>query len=128
MKKISWSFWLLLVSSLLLTGCTTTITNLTPSTQKRSPSGLYPFEIAIDTREYKLRQGSLQPYVLIGTQAYPMQPTFMLTNRWETLVPISPDKEFVSYHFKINYLYNSIGRPEPSSRLSPPAQLHILDR
>lgn len=128
MKKKLFSLSIVLLSSLLFTGCTTTITNLTPSTQKRDPGGLYPFEVALDTTERRIREETLQPYVLIGPQSFPMQPTLMLKNRWETLIPISPDKEHVNYRFKFDYKYNSIPEPRPGSRLSRPYQLQILDK
>jgi hypothetical protein len=128
MKKNSWPVWLLLLSSLLISGCTTTITNLTPSTQKRNANGLYPFEVVLDTRENSLRQQTLKPFVLIGTQAYAMQRAPMLSNRWETLVPIPANKEFINYRYKFNYEYNCIPRPKPGSKLSPPYQLQVLDR
>lgn len=128
MKKKSWSFGTLLLSSLLLSGCTTTITNLTPSTQKRNPQGLYPFEVVFDTLQHSVRKESLQPFVIIGDQTYPMQPTPRVDNRWETLVPITANKEYVNYRFKFNYLYNCIPAPKPGSKLSTPYQLHVLDK
>src|SRR5262249_41463838 len=73
MKKKSWPVGLLLALSLLSAGCTTTITNLTPSTAKRNPTGLYRFEAELDTTERAIRQDTVQPYVLIGPMAYPMQ-------------------------------------------------------
>jgi hypothetical protein len=117
----------LLVSSLLVSGCATTITNLTPSTQKRNADSLYPFEVAVDTPDHRIRESSLKPYVLIGPEAYPLQPTHMLKNRWETLIPIPPGKEYVNYRYKFDYQYNSIPNPRPGSRLSRPYQLHIVD-
>ncbi len=119
---------LVLVSSLLFAGCTTTITNLTPSTQKRNRDGLYPVEVALDTREQCIRQETLQPFVLVGPQVYPMQPTFNLKNRWETLVPVPADKEYVNYRFKFNYQTRSIPKPKPGSKLSRPFQLQVLDK
>ena len=127
MKKLL-SLWLALCAVLLLSACTTTITNLTPGTQKRSPNGLYPFEVALDTRKQCLRQETLKPYVLVGAQSYPMQPTMGLKNRWETLIPISPDKEFVNYRFKFDYEFSSIPHPQNSSKLSSPYQVRILDK
>jgi len=118
----------MLVSSLLLAGCTTTITNLTPTTQKRNPNGLYPFEVELDTREHCIKEESLKPYVLIGNQAYPMEPTPMLKNRWETVVPIAGNQEFVNYRYKFNYDVRSFGKPEPSSRMSPSYQVQVLDK
>jgi hypothetical protein len=117
----------LLFSSLLLAGCTTTVTNLTPSTETRNQNGLYPFEVALDTREHSIRRTTLKPFVLVGSQAYPMQPTFGLQNRWETLVPVPADREYVNYRFKFNYLTRSF-KGTPSSKLSRPFQLQVLDK
>ncbi len=125
MKKNS---WLLLSSSLLLAGCTTTITNLTPSTEPRQTNGLYSFEVDFDTRQHSIRRNSLQPYVLIGSQAYPMQRNSVLDNRWETLVPVPADKEYVNYRYKFNYELSRIPKPAPGSKLSQPYQLQILDK
>jgi hypothetical protein len=128
MKKKLFVFAPLLLSSLFLAGCTTAVTNLTPSTQKRNPGALYPFEVALDTRQHCLRRETLRPYVLIGTQIYPMQPTLLMSNRWETIAPISPDKEYVSYRFKFDYKSRAFGAPKPGSKLSPPYQLQILEK
>jgi hypothetical protein len=119
--------WLLLLFPLLLAGCATTVTNLTPSTQQRSATGFYPIEVAIDTRQQSLQQETMTPYVLIGAQSYPMQPTMMLNNRWETLVPVSGDREYVTYQFKIDYDYLGIPNRQKGSKLSAPYQLRILD-
>ena len=128
MKKKLFPIAPILLSSLLLAGCTTTITNLTPSTQKRQADGLYPVEVELDTRNRGIRQETIQPYVLVGTQIYPMQQTLNLKNRWETLVPVPADKEFVNYQFKFNYDQRGIPRPTPGSRLSRPFQLQVLDK
>jgi hypothetical protein len=128
MKKKLSSLWPVLLSSLLFTGCTTTVTNLTPSTQKRNPSGLYPFEVALDTREQCIRQETLKPYVLIGAQIYAMQPTLSIKNRWETVVPIPANNEYVNYRFKFDYDYRSIPTSQPGSKLSRPFQLQIQDK
>jgi len=128
MKKKLSSFGPLLLSSLLFVGCTTTITNLTPSTQKRSPNALYPLEVELDTRDHSIKRETIKPYVLVGSQSYLMQPTLGLKNRWETLVPIPADKEYVSYRFKFNYDTRSIPEPSPGSKLSQPFQLQVLDK
>jgi hypothetical protein len=128
MKKMLLLLMPALLSSLLLSGCTTTVTNLTPSTQKRNANGLYPFEVIFDTTEQCIRKETVAPYVLIGSQMYPMQPTMLLKNRWETLAPIPADREYVSYQYKFNYEYNAIPSRGRSSKLSPPFQLQILDR
>jgi hypothetical protein len=128
MKKTLSSLGAVLLSCLLLTGCTTTITNLTPSTAKRNPNGLYPFEVELDTRDNCIKKDTFQPFVQVGTQIYPMDQTLGLKNRWETLVPVPANREFVSYRYKFNYSVRSIPEPTPSSKLSRPFQLQILDK
>lgn len=117
-----------LFASLFLTGCTTTITNLTASTQKRSPNGLYPVEVEFDTREQCIKEDTLQPYVLLGAQTFPMQHTLMLKNRWEAVVPVPGNVEYVNYRFKFNYDTRCVGKPLPGSKLSGPFQFQILDK
>jgi hypothetical protein len=127
MKKNFWSGGTLLLC-LLLAGCSTTITNLTPSTAKLNTNGFYPFEVVLDVHQHAIRPKTLQPYVLVGSQAFPMQPAPKLNDRWETLVPISPDKEFVNYRFKLNYEYSAIPRAKKGSQLSVPYQLQIVEK
>jgi hypothetical protein len=117
----------LLVLGVLLTGCSTTLTNLTPSKQYRSPSGVYPLEVAWDSSQKTIKEKSIQAYAVIGEQTYPMKPTPMLKNRWEVLIPIPPDKQFINYRFKFDYLYQAIPQPGSSSKLSAPYRLDILE-
>lgn len=113
----------------LLTGCSTTITNLTPNQMPRNPQGLYPFEVALDTTQASIKEETIQPYVMIGFEKYPMEATPMLKNRWEALVPIPASTNIVYYRYKFDYLYDKIPQPEKSSRLSPQTyQLRILDQ
>ena len=52
--------------SLLLAGCATQLTNLTPLQQKRNPNNLYPVEVAFDTRQQTVRWQSIQPKIVVG--------------------------------------------------------------
>lgn len=125
MKKL----WPVALASLLLAGCTsTTITNLTPSRLPRNANGLYPFQAAWKSNQQSVRPESIKPYVMIGLDSYPMQPTPLVKNRWETLVPIPADKTVVNYRFKFDYDYNSIPVPRPNSKLSTPYQLQVLEK
>jgi hypothetical protein len=126
--KTSLVLSLLALGSLLGAGCATTVTNLTPSSQKRTANGLYPFEVMFDTTQQCVRKESVTPSVLIGGEVYPMQKTLGIGNRWETLIPVPGEKEFVSYQYKFNYEYNGIPRRGRSSKLSPPYQVQIQDR
>lgn len=123
-KKLAW----LLVIPLLLAGCATTATNLTPRQLPRNASGLYPFETAFDSNQHSIRKDTVQGHVIVGSESYPMQQTPMLKNRWETLVPIPPDRTFVTYRYKFDYEYNRIPSPGKSSKLSPPYRLEIIDK
>ena len=47
--------------SLLLAGCATQLTNLTPQQQVRNANNLYPVEVAFNTRQQTVRWQSIQP-------------------------------------------------------------------
>ncbi len=125
-KRIMKKFLLLLLTPLLFTGCST-ITNLTPSQQPRNATGLYPVEVAWDSRQQSIRPDSIKPSVMVGLENYPMRKTPLMKNRWETLVPIPAGKNIINYRFKFDYDYNAIPQPRPDSRLSPEHKLQILD-
>jgi hypothetical protein len=109
-------------------GCSTTISNLTPSQHPRNPNNLYPFEVTFDTNQKTVREQTLKPFVMIGTQLYPMEPAPMLKNRWEAQVPIAANTNHVYYRYKFVYEYDRIPKPAESSRLSPTYQLEIVDK
>ena len=119
---------LALIAAALGTGCTTTITNLTPRELPRNANNLYPFEVAYDTSQQSVRDASVKPFVMIGTELFPMTPTPMLKGRWEAQVPISAATNNVYYRYKIDYQYNRIPSPGESSRLSPTYALEIVDK
>jgi hypothetical protein len=116
------------LAAALATGCTSTITNLTPRELPRNANNLYPFEVAYDTSQQSVRTNSIKPYVMIGGELFPMQPTPMLKGRWEAQVPIGATTNHVYYRYKIDYQYNRIPSPGESSRLSPTYTLEIVDK
>jgi hypothetical protein len=117
---------ILLLFTLFFAGCSTTVTNLTPPQAPRNARNLYPFEVALDTNQRSIKDNTIKAFVVIGGDIYPMEPTPLLTNRWETLVPIPEDQNFVYYKYKFDYLYKSIPRPKQDSKLSPPYKLEIV--
>ena len=119
---------ILLILAFGLAGCSTTITNLTPSNLPRNANDLYPFEVQFKTSQKSIRENTVQPYVVIGAEVYPMQPTPMLSNRFEAQVPVSPTNNYVYYRYKFDYKYDRIPLAGESSRLSPTYQLEIVDR
>jgi len=128
MNRVS-AFSLLSVLVVFLAGCSTTaITNLTPSRLPRKENGLYDFSVEYYTRQSTLMRDTMQAYVIVGAERIPMEPTPMLTNRWETLVPISVDQDLVNYRFRFEYQYKAIPEPRSNSRDSRSYQLQIVDR
>lgn len=118
----------LLSLPLLLAGCATTLTNLTPLQQTRNADNLYPIEVALATRQQTLRWDSIRPFVVVGSDFYPMRLTLLMTNRWETLIPMPPHTNIVHYHFKFDFEYNAMGPPKSDSAKSPAYSLQILDK
>lgn len=115
-----------------MAGCATTqitITSLTPKREYRNNTGLYSMEAALNSRQQTLRWDSIKASVMVGNQFYPMRMTSLMTNRWETLVPIPPGTTMLTYRFKFDFDYNAFGTPpKADSKLSPVYKLQIMDR
>jgi hypothetical protein len=117
----------LLFAPLLLAGCTSTFTNLTPLHQTRNSNNLYPVEVAMTSRQQTLRWDTIHPQIVVGTEYYPMRPTTLMTNRWEGLVPVPAGTDLVHYRYKFDYNYNAMGNPKADSALSPEYTLRISE-
>jgi hypothetical protein len=117
----------LLFAPLVLTGCTSTFTNLTPVHQTRNANNLYPVEVAMSSRQQTLLWDSIKPQILVGTEAYPMRPTNLMTNRWEGLVPVPAGASLVHYRYKFDFDYRGMGHPNVDSALSPEYTLRISE-
>lgn len=114
---------------LLLTGCATTFTRLTPLEQPRNPNNLYPVEVVFNSSQQSLRWDSIQPNVLVNGVLYPMRQVPMMQNRWDGFVPVPPGVNSVSYRFKFDYLCNVFGAPpKPNSVSSPVYKLTVIDQ
>ena len=110
----------------LLVGCVqTTITNLTPHRMPRNTTGFYPVEMIWESNQAALRRETVKPVVLVGTNAYPMKRTQLLTNRWETLVPIGKQANVLRYRIKVNWQFNAIPVPQANSQLSQEFLLRV---
>ena len=117
---------LLLVLPLYLVSCaTSSITNLTPSSYPRNVTGQYMIEMEMDTSQQTLIPSSINPMVVVGFESFPMRPTKRTLNRWETTVPIPPNKDSISYHFKVDYEYKRFGKPGKGSLNSQEYKLTI---
>jgi len=120
-------FALCLVALVLnLAGCaSTTVTNLTATTQPRNPNNLYLIEYEWDTTRQAVRPDSVKPVVISGFDTYEMRPVLNMSNRWEALVPIPANKTTLTYSFKVEYEYNRFGKPGKSNVRSPDYTLNI---
>jgi len=118
----------LLLAPLLLGGCTATLTNLTPQQQIRNANHRYTVEVALATKQQTLRWESIHPQIVVGSEVYPMRPTPLMTNRWEGLIPVPAGTGSVRYHYKLEFLENAFGPPQPNSVTSPEYTLRILDQ
>jgi hypothetical protein len=120
--------WLMVIPVILLTGCgSINITNLTPSTLPRNPDGNYPIEMVVDSNQQSLRFDSIQPFVVMGWDFYPMVRTLNMNNRWEVLVPIPADQNIAHYRFKLNYEYNDFGKVGQGSKMSTEYKLTVKE-
>jgi hypothetical protein len=117
----------MLLTPVLLGGCTATFTNLTPSQQTRNTNNLYQVEVAMASRQQTMRWDSIRPQIVVGTDSYPMRPTPLMTNRWEGLVPVPANSSLIHYRYRFDYTYNAMGGPQPDSALSPEYSLRILE-
>ena len=118
----------LLSLSLLLAGCATQFTNLTPLQQVRTTNNVYTVEVAFDSTHQTIRWDTIQPKIVVDSQAYDMRPTKLMTNRWEGLIPVRPETSSVSYHYKFDFDYNRMGKPGNESAVSHEYTLRILDQ
>jgi hypothetical protein len=116
-----------LLAPLFLAGCNATFTNLTPQQQTRNPDNLYPVEVSLYSRQQTLRWQSIKPQIIVGSEAYPMRPTPLMTNRWEGVIPMPPGKTELQYRYKFDYEYNSVGKPGISSAFSPEYTLKVRE-
>lgn len=116
----------LVLMPLLLAGCSTTFTNLTPLQQPRNSNNLYPVEVALASSQQSLRWDSIRPQIMVGNDFYPMRPTPLMTNRWEGLLPVPAGTETMRYRYKFDYDYNAFGKPKPDSSMSPEYTLRIV--
>ena len=113
---------------LLLAGCATSITNLTPTQQVRNANNLYPVEIAMGSSQQTVRWESIRPQILVGNDFYPMRATLLMTNRWEGLVPVPAGSKSVTYRYKVDYECNNFGKAKTTSQLTREYLLRIVSQ
>lgn len=89
---------------------------------------MYPFEVKWDSSQRSVQKDTLKAAVVIGLDTYLMQRNPLVTNRWETVVPIDPNKNLVHYRYKFDYEYLSIPQRKGNSKMSPSYTLKITEK
>ena len=117
----------LLALSLLMAGCATQLTNLTPLQQPRDTNNLYRVEVAFNSRQQTIRWQSIQPKIIVGRESYEMRPTPYMTNRWEGLIPVPKDTSLIHYRYRLDFRYNRMGPPGNDNAISREYTLRIID-
>jgi hypothetical protein len=117
----------LLLAPLVLAGCQATFTNLSALQQPRTPTHLYPVEVAFNSKQQALRWDSIKAYAAVDNELYPLRQTRLMQNRWEGLIPVPNGTNAVIFRYKFDYEYNAFGGPEKTSALSVPYRLRILE-
>lgn len=74
-----------------------------------------------------MEKDTIEAFVVIEENFYPMTPTKLVADRWETLLPIDPTSEKIYYRYKLDYLYKAIPDKRRGSTLSDPYQLDITE-
>ncbi len=117
-----------LFGSLLLAGCATQLTNLTPQLRTRNADNQYLVEASFNSRQQTVRWHTIRPQIAVGADFYPMRPTPLMTNRWEGYLPVPQGTSQVRYHYKFDFEYNKLGKPGNDTALSPEYILRIKDK
>ena len=110
---------------LLMAGCASSFTNLTPQHQVRNANNLYPVEVAFRCRQQTLRWDTIRPQIVVGSEFYTMRPTLLMTNRWEVLLPVAPSVNIFHFRYKFDFDFYAMGKPKSDSALSQEYTLFI---
>jgi hypothetical protein len=111
----------------LLGGCVAAISNLSPRQQVRNAENVYPVEVALSSRQQTMRWESIKAQVVVGNQAYDLNPTPLMTNRWEGSVPVPPGVKTIHYHYRFDFLKDAFGGPVNSSLASQEYTLRVTE-
>ncbi len=117
-----------LLAAGVLTGCTGTLTNLAPTYQIRRADNLYPVAVAFESRQQSLRWETIKPFVVVDNTLYPMRPMPLMTNRWETIIPVAPNLKAIHFRYKFDWQYNAIPNRHNDTLVSAPQFLRIVDK
>jgi len=119
--------FLMLSLPVMLVGCASNFTNLTPLRQPRSADNTYQVEVQFNSRQQTLRWHTIKPFVLVNGELLPMRQTKLMKNRWEGLIPVPAAASSVEYRYKFEFESTTFGGFQNDSMLSRKYELKILD-
>jgi len=105
-------------------------TGLSPLQQSRNASNLYQVEVAFNSQQQSLRWETIQPYVLVNGELYPLRQVPLVKNRWEGFVPGAAGSQ-PPWTISSNSTTNTTPlarHPSPPARFRPIYKLNIIDR
>ncbi|KAB2673293.1 MAG: hypothetical protein DVB31_04030 [Verrucomicrobia bacterium] len=98
----------LLLGVLLLAGCASEVSNLTPRAVQISPTRTYSVEVTWDSRRRGVKNDEVKAWVMVDQTLYPMNRVPHTVNRWEARIPVPEGKTYVPYKFKFEYMVPEI--------------------
>lgn len=116
---------LLVAVPALLSGCQSSITNLTPTQYPRSANGYYRVEAMWRSNRSAVRTDSFKPLVVVDMTAYPMHKVPVVQDRWEAFIPVPANEDTVHYHYKFDFLDNGWNKPKADSLMSGSYTLNV---
>ncbi len=117
-----------LAGTLLLTGCDLRINNLTSETVPENPSGYYDIEVSIEPSGSKVVPGSVDPYIVIDGQTYPMEPSPRGPHIYKYEYRLPADRSEARYYFQINYELEKNQVTTQRQEITPVQQFRLTDR
>jgi hypothetical protein len=110
-------------------GCSSRITNLTPTVMPREARGLYHFEAewTSNQRSRNLLEDDIKAYVVANEQFYPMERVPQMKDRWETRVPIPATSNSLQYYYRWDYNTAQMGYNAANSIQSQPYKVEIVN-
>lgn len=93
-----------------LSGCRSTIQDLTPNRLQENPSGIYTFRMKTDFQQTNVVDGSVHPKIVINGETYPMKRNPGLgKNIWEFDYRVPRGQSEVKYYYIVPYQYEQGG-------------------
>ena len=116
------------MATLLLTGCSLTITNLTPDTVPANPSQIYTITARFEPKANAIIATSIQPRIIIDGQSYKMSKATAGTDLWEFEYQLPASRPNARYYFIANYDVRSGDGSSPQEQTSELQTLNIAGR